>query len=127
MGKKDEEEKGILDTMGDAASAVGEFISDKLSGRDFTEEGLKKMREKAEENKPKEKPKRVTSKPKPKPQRVSERTQRSESPSGAKFNTVTETDNRTKEMKAGPITLINTDKLQSSIARLKALQEGLKD
>ena len=127
MGKKDEEEKGILDTMGDAASAVGEFISDKLSGRDFTEEGLKKMREKAEKEKPKQKPKKVTSKPKPKPQRVSERTQRSESASGAKFNTVTETDNRTKEMKAGPITPINTDKIQSSIARLKALQESLKD
>ena len=124
MGKKDEEENGVFDTIGEAFSTAGEFISDKLSGGRFTEEGLKKIKEEAEKKK-KEKPKKVTGKPKP--QRVSERTQRAESPSGAKFNTVTETDNRTKEMKAGPITLINTDKVQSSIARLKELQKRLKD
>ena len=122
MGNKDKEEKGILDTMGDAASAVGEFFRENLS-RDFTEEGLKKMREKAEKEKPKQKPKKVTAKPK----NVSQRVQRSESPSGAQFNTVTETDKRKNKMKEGPITLINTDKIQSSIARLKALQESLKD
>ena len=124
MSKKEKEEKGILDTMGDAFATAGEYLSDKLS-RDFTEEGLKKMKEKAE--KEKEKPKKVTAKPKAKPQRVSERTQRSESPSGAQFNTVTETDKRNKQMKEGPITLINTDKVQSSIARLKELQKRLKD
>ena len=124
MGKKDEEENGVFDTIGEAFSTAGEFISDKLSGGRFTEEGLKKIKEEAEKKK-KEKPKKVTGKPKP--QRVSERTQRAESPNGAQFNTVTETDNRTKEMKAGPITLINTDKVQSSIARLKELQKRLKD
>ena len=123
MGKKDEEEKGILDTMGDAFATAGEYLSDQLSGRDFTEEGLKKMQEKAEKKK-KEKPKKVTAKPKPKPQRVSERTQRAESPSGAQFNTVTETDNRTKEMKAGPITPIN---VQASIDKLNELRRKLKD
>ena len=124
MAKEEKEEKGILDTMGDAFATAGEYLSDKLS-RDFTEEGLKKMKEKAE--KEKEKPKKVTAKPKAKPQRVSERTQRAESPSGAQFNTVTETDKRNKQMKEGPITLINTDKVQSSIARLKELQKRLKD
>ena len=124
MAKEEKEEKGILDTMGDAFATAGEYLSDKLS-RDFTEEGLKKMKEKAE--KEKEKPEKVTAKPKAKPQRVSERTQRAESPSGAQFNTVTETDKRNKQMKEGPVTLINTDKVQSSIARLKELQKRLKD
>ena len=117
MGKKDEEENGILDTMGDAATAVGKFLF--KGGRDFSEEGLKEMA--------KEKPKKVKAKPKPKPQKVSERTQVSASPSGAKFNTVTETDNSTKKAKAGPITLINTDKVESSIAILKELQKRLKN
>lgn len=126
MANKEKEEKGILDTMGDAFATAGEYLSDKLS-RDFTEEGLKKMKEKAEKEKEKEKPKKVTAKPKAKPQRVSERTQRAESPSGAQFNTVTETDKRNKQMKEGPVTLINTDKVQSSIARLKELQKRLKD
>lgn len=121
MGKKDEEENGVFDTIGEAFSTAGEFISDKLSGGRFTEEGLKKIKEEAEKKK-KEKPKKVTGKPKP--QRVSERTQRAESPSGAKFNTVTETDNRTKEMKAGPITPIN---VQSSIDRLNELRRKLKN
>ena len=123
MGKKDEEENGVLDTIGDAFSTAGEFISDKLSGGRFTEEGLKKIKEKAEKEKKKEKPKKVTTKPK----RVSQRTQVSASPTGAQFNTVTETDNSTKKAKAGPITLINTDKVESSIARLKELQKRLKN
>jgi len=127
MAKEEKEEKGILDTMGDAFATAGEYLSDKLSGRDFTEEGLKKMKEKAEKEKQKEKPKKVTAKPKAKPQRVSQRTQVSASPSGAQFNTVTETDNSTKKAKAGPITLINTDKVESSIARLKELQKRLKN
>lgn len=121
MGKKDEEENGVFDTIGEAFSTAGEFISDKLSGGRFTEEGLKKIKEEAEKKK-KEKPKKVTGKPKP--QRVSERTQRAESPNGAQFNTVTETDNRTKEMKAGPITPIN---VQSSIDRLNELRRKLKN
>ena len=123
MGKKDEEENGVLDTIGDAFSTAGEFISDKLSGGRFTEEGLKKIKEKAEKEKKKEKPKKVTTKPK----RVSQRTQVSASPTGAQFNTVTETDNSTKKAKSGPITLINTDKVESSIARLKELQKRLKN
>ena len=121
MGKKDEEENGVFDTIGEAFSTAGEFISDKLSGGRFTEEGLKKIKEEAEKKK-KEKPKKVTGKPKP--QRVSERTQRAESPNGAQFNTVTETDNRTNEMKAGPITPIN---VQSSIDRLNELRRKLKN
>ena len=123
MGKKDEEENGVFDTIGEAFSTAGEFISDKLSGGRFTEEGLKKIKEKAEKEKKKEKPKKVTTKPK----RVSQRTQVSASPTGAQFNTVTETDNSTKKAKAGPITLINTDKVESSIARLKELQKRLKN
>mgnify|MGYP003139033496 CR=1 FL=1 len=127
MGKKDEKENGVFDTIGEAFSTAGEFISDKLSGGRYTKEGLEKIREKAEkekEEKKKEKPKKVTGKPKPKPQRVSERTQRAESPNGAQFNTFTETDKRTKEMKVGPITPIN---VQSSIDRLNELRRKLKN
>ena len=122
MAKKDKEENDILDTMGDAFATAGEYLSDKLSGGRFTEEGLKKIKEKAEKKK-KEKPKKVTTKPK----RVSQRTQVSASPSGAQFNTVTETDNSTKKAKAGPLTPINTDKVQASIDRLNELRRKLKD
>ena len=122
MGKKDEEENGVLDTIGEAFSTAGKAVQDTFF-RDFSEEGMKKMKEKAEKQKKKEKPKKVTTKPK----RVSQRTQVSDSPSGAQFNTVTETDNSTKKAKAGPITLINTDKVESSIARLKELQKRLKN
>jgi len=115
--KNDEEENGVLDTIGDAATAVGNFLF--KGGRDFSEEGLKEMA--------KEKPKKVKAKPKPKPKKVSQRTQVSASPSGAQFNTVTETDNSTKKPKAGPLTPINTDKVQASIDRLKELQKRLKD
>ena len=112
--KKDEEENGILDTMGDAFATAGEYLSDKLSGGRFTEEGLKKIKEEAEKKK-KEKPKKVTAKPKPTPQRVSQRTQRADSVNGTQFNTVTQTDNRTKEMKEQPPTPINTDLTEAQI------------
>ena len=117
MGKKDEEENGVVDTIGDAVTAVGEFLF--KGGRDFSKEGLKEMA--------KEKPKKVKAKPKPKPKKVSQKTQVSASPSGAQFNTVTETDNSTKKTKAGPLTPINTDKVQARIDRLKELQKRLKD
>jgi hypothetical protein len=114
MGKKDEEENGVLDTIGDAATAVGEFLF--KGGRDFSEEGLKEMA--------KEKPKKVKAKPKPKPQKVSEITQRAESPSGFKFGTVTQTDNRTSEMKEQPPTPINTGLTEAQI-RNKRIQKRI--
>ena len=112
--KNDEEENGVLDTIGDAATAVGNFLF--KGGRDFSEEGLKEMA--------KEKPKKVKAKPKPKPKKVSQRTQVSASPSGAQFNTVTETDNRTKEMKEQPPTSINTD-LTAAQIRNKRIQKRI--
>ena len=123
MGKKDEEENGVLDTIGDAFSTAGEFISDKLSGGRFTEEGLKKIKEEAEKNK-KEKPEKVKAKPKPTPQRVSQRTQRADSVHGTQFSPFTETDNRTKEMKEQPPTSINTD-LTAAQIRNKRIQKRI--
>ena len=124
--KNDEEENGVFDTIGEAFSTAGKAVKDTFF-RDFSEEGMQKMKEKAEKQKKKEKPKKVKAKPKPKPQRVSQRTQVSASPSGAQFNTVTETDNSTKKAKAGPLTPINTDKVQANIDRLKELRRKLKD
>ena len=123
MGKKDEEENGVLDTIGEAFSTAGEFISDKLSGGRFTEEGLKKIKEEAEKKK-KEKPKKETAKPKAKPQRVSERVQRSGSVNGVQFSPFKETDNRTKEMKEQPPTSINTDLTPAQI-RNKRIQKRI--
>jgi len=110
--KNDEEENGVLDTIGEALSTVGKTLFD----RGLSKEGLKE--------KAKDKPKKVPSKPKDKPKKVSEITQRAESPSGFKFGTVTQTDNRTKEMKEQPPTSINTDLTPAQI-RNKRIQKRI--
>ena len=107
MGKEDKEENGILDTMGDALSAVGKTLFD----RGLSKKGL--------EEKAKDKPKKVPNKPKDKPKKVSERTQRADSPSGFSFSSFMETDNRTKEMKEQPSTPINTGLTRAEKANLR--------
>lgn len=93
--KKDEEENGVLDTMGDAVKSAASFLFQ--GGRDFSEKGLKEM---AKEKKPKEKPKKVKKKPKATPTKTkastntSVRQQVSASPTGASFFNVTEADLR---------------------------------
>ena len=83
-----EKEDGILDTIGDAAGAVGKFLFD----RGLSEEGLKE--------KAKQVPKKVKKKTKPTPTKTkastntSVRQQVSASPTGASFFNVTEADLR---------------------------------
>ena len=106
MGKQKEEENGVLDTIGDAASAVGKFLF--TGGRDFSEEGLKEMA--------KEKPKKVKKKTKATPTKTkastntSVRQQISASPSGAGFFDMTESD-------------LRKQRIADRIARIKQLQE----
>lgn len=110
--KNEEEENGVLDTIGEALSTVGKTLFD----RGLSKEGLKE--------KAKEKPQKVKAKPKPTPQRVSQRTQRADSVNGTQFSPFTETDNRTKEMKEQPPTSINTDLTEAQI-RNKRIQKRI--
>ena len=105
--KNDEEENGVLDTIGEAASAVGKFLF--KGGRDFSEKGLKELAKEKVKQPTKKVKKDSTAKP-TKPKNSSIKKQTSASPSGTSFFDMKEAD-------------LRKQRIAQRLARIKQLQE----